>query len=131
MSPMTLFILTCSLMLIGCGTATSRRAPDAGKTTQKAIQKIDRICALPQLGREWCSFATVTVDPTSLFFNCLPETGTPLAVPPYPFFGPERSNGHESPTSPAWTHVGECLCGGSYVWVTESALLVRRSLQAT
>jgi hypothetical protein len=52
MSPMTLFILTCSLMLIGCGTATSRRAPDAGKTTQKAIQKIDRICALPQLERE-------------------------------------------------------------------------------
>jgi len=52
MSPTTAFILACSLVLSGCGTAAPRKPADAGKTTQKAVQKIDRICALPQAQRD-------------------------------------------------------------------------------
>lgn len=52
MSPTTAFILACSLVLSGCGAATPRKAADAGKTTQKAVQKIDRICALPPAERD-------------------------------------------------------------------------------
>ena len=52
MSPTTALILACSLVLSGCGTATQRKSAEARKTTQKAVQKIDRICALPQAERE-------------------------------------------------------------------------------
>lgn len=52
MSPTTAFILTCSLVLSGCSTATPRKAADASKTTQKAVQKIHRICALPPAERD-------------------------------------------------------------------------------
>jgi len=51
-SPMTAFILACSLLLSGCGKATPGTAPDPGKTTQKALHKIDRICALPPAERD-------------------------------------------------------------------------------
>ena len=52
MSPTTAFILTCSLVLSGCNTAAPRKSTDPGKTTQKAVQKIDRICALPPAARD-------------------------------------------------------------------------------
>lgn len=53
MSPTTAFILTCSLVLSGCGTAAApRKSTDPAKTTQKAVQKIDRICALPPSERD-------------------------------------------------------------------------------
>lgn len=52
MFPTTAVILACSLLLSGCGTAEPRKAAEAHKTTQKAVQKIDRICALPQAERE-------------------------------------------------------------------------------
>ena len=45
-------ILACTLVLGGCSAATPRRAPDVSKTTQKAVQKIDRICALPPVERD-------------------------------------------------------------------------------
>ena len=45
-------ILACTLVLSGCSAATPRKAPDAGETTQKATQKIDRICALPPAERD-------------------------------------------------------------------------------
>ena len=52
MSPTIAFTLACSLVLSGCGAATSRKAAAASKTTQKATQKIDRICALPPAARD-------------------------------------------------------------------------------
>jgi len=52
MSPTTAFILTCSLVLSGCGTATPRKVDDTRETMQKAAQKIDRTCALPQAERD-------------------------------------------------------------------------------
>ena len=52
MSPATALMLACSLALSGCGTATPRGALDSGKTSHKAVQKIDRICALPQAERD-------------------------------------------------------------------------------
>lgn len=53
MSPTTALIpLACSLVLCGCGTSAPRKTTDAGKTAQKAGQKIERICALPQPERD-------------------------------------------------------------------------------
>jgi len=52
MSATTALILACSLMLSGCGATASRKAADASTTTQKAGQKIERICALPQPERD-------------------------------------------------------------------------------
>jgi hypothetical protein len=52
MSPTTAFILTCSLVLSGCGAAAPRKPIDSGKVTQKAVHKIDRICALPPAERD-------------------------------------------------------------------------------
>jgi hypothetical protein len=52
MAATTAFILTCSLVLSGCSTPATRKPVDAGKTTQKAVQKIDRICALPPAERD-------------------------------------------------------------------------------
>jgi starvation-inducible outer membrane lipoprotein len=52
MSAMTALILACGLVLSGCGTAPQRTAAEARQTTQKAVQKIDRICALPRGERE-------------------------------------------------------------------------------
>ena len=51
MSPKTAIVLTWSLFLSGCG-ATRPAAPDSGTTTQKALAKIDRICALPPAERD-------------------------------------------------------------------------------
>ncbi|MBS0420032.1 MAG: hypothetical protein JSR66_20135 [Proteobacteria bacterium] len=51
-SAMTAFILAGSLVLSGCGTAAPRSGADPGKTTQIALQKIDRICALPHAERD-------------------------------------------------------------------------------
>jgi predicted small secreted protein len=51
MSATTALILACSLVLSGCGTTAPRKA-DAGKTTQKAGQKIESICALPPAERD-------------------------------------------------------------------------------
>jgi len=36
----------------GCSTTASRKPADAGKTTQKARQEIERICALPPAERD-------------------------------------------------------------------------------
>lgn len=52
MTSTTALVLACSLVLSSCGTATPRKPADAGKTTQKATQKIDRICALPPAERD-------------------------------------------------------------------------------
>jgi len=52
MSPTIALILACSLVLSGCTAAAPRKAADAGKTTQKAEQKIERICALPPAERD-------------------------------------------------------------------------------
>jgi len=52
MSSTTALILVCSLVLSGCGTATRPRVPDSDKASQKAVQKIDRICALPEAERD-------------------------------------------------------------------------------
>jgi len=52
MSPTTALILACSLVLSGCGTAPQRKGAESQQTTQKAEQKIERICALPQPERD-------------------------------------------------------------------------------
>ena len=52
MSPTTPLVLACSLVLSGCGTATPRSAGAARKTSQRALQKSDRICALPRAERD-------------------------------------------------------------------------------
>jgi len=49
---MTAWVLVFSLVLSGCSTAPPARGSDPGKTTQKALQKIDRICALPPAERD-------------------------------------------------------------------------------
>jgi hypothetical protein len=52
MSSTTAFVLGCTLVLSGCGASGPRKAADAGRTAQKAEQKIERICALPPAERD-------------------------------------------------------------------------------
>ena len=52
MSAMTALVLVFSLLLGGCSTVPPARGSDPGRTTQKALQKIDRICALPEAERD-------------------------------------------------------------------------------
>jgi starvation-inducible outer membrane lipoprotein len=52
MSPSSALIIACSIVLSGCGTTAPRKAAEPAKTTQKAVQKIDRICALPPAERD-------------------------------------------------------------------------------
>ena len=52
MSHATAIILTSIFALSACGTAAPGKSTDPGKMTQKAVQTIDRICALPAAQRD-------------------------------------------------------------------------------